>query len=118
MHRNAASGGLRPEWDFRWPGRRGRGWAGRRRSPLKSRGPPVAVSGASRRTAIGPPCAPSRVLWGRFVEPHRTLGVFFLSRGRGLVRVEKVWVTERHVQLLTVDPSARASMKNAANCDT
>ena len=74
---------------------KGLGWAGRGRSPLKVRGRPVAVSGASRRTAIGPPCAPSRVLWGRFVEPHRTLG--FLSRGRGSVRVEEVWVTERRI---------------------
>ena len=57
-------------------GGEGVGLGSAREESIKVRGPPVAVSGASRRTAIGPPCAPSRVLWGRFVEPHRTLVVF------------------------------------------
>ena len=79
MHRNAASRGLRSKW---LSGGRG-GWEGvglgsAREECMKVRGPPVAVSGASRRTAIGPPCATSRVLWGRFVKPHRTRLFFFL----------------------------------------
>ena len=98
-------------------GARGRVELGRQEEPIKGE----VLPSPHARAAVGPPRAPlhacsffSRLDVWRVVSAR----VRWERCGGGVVRRCAAERVSKREKLLTVDPSVRASMKNAANCDT